>query len=130
INFVIVGIGINVNQMEQDFPTELRSKATSLRIELGRTVHRVRLLQDILKRWEKNYSYALESRKGFNTILSRWKAKCPILGKKIVVEYGKHEVQGIAEDIDAKGCLLISTEGGELKRLFAGDVKVIGEATR
>lgn len=51
IEFVIVGIGINVN-------TEIKSLvngATSLKIELGKSVNRQRLIKTILKELDKEY---------------------------------------------------------------------------
>ena len=41
LNYVVVGIGINANM--QEFPDDLRDKATSLRIETGETVKRASL---------------------------------------------------------------------------------------
>ncbi|MFQ6092911.1 MAG: biotin--[acetyl-CoA-carboxylase] ligase, partial [bacterium] len=45
VNFVIIGIGVNVNQAATHFPSHLRHRATSLRIECGHQVSRIKLLQ-------------------------------------------------------------------------------------
>ena len=45
---VVAGVGLNVNMTEEDFPLEIRGKATSLKIERGRSFDRVALLRKIL----------------------------------------------------------------------------------
>ena len=45
IRYVVVGIGINVNARE--FPEEIRDKATSLKLELGRSVKRSEVIQAV-----------------------------------------------------------------------------------
>ncbi len=51
IHAVIIGMGINVNQ--QEFPEEIKDKASSLKLELGESVSRKALLQEILTSLEK-----------------------------------------------------------------------------
>jgi BirA family transcriptional regulator, biotin operon repressor / biotin---[acetyl-CoA-carboxylase] ligase len=52
---VILGIGVNANQTENELPTEARKEPTSLRLELGEPVDRARLLAEILARLERAY---------------------------------------------------------------------------
>src|ERR1700688_2179252 len=54
VRFVIVGIGLNVNQ--EKFPGELGSVATSLRIETGKPQSRLELLVRLLREFETDYN--------------------------------------------------------------------------
>ena len=52
---VVLGIGVNANQSEEQLPADAQMKPTSLRIELGEPVDRARLLGAILARLERAY---------------------------------------------------------------------------
>jgi BirA family transcriptional regulator, biotin operon repressor / biotin---[acetyl-CoA-carboxylase] ligase len=52
---VVLGIGVNVNQTEDDLPADARAEPTSLRLELGKPVDRAELLAEILVRLERAY---------------------------------------------------------------------------
>jgi BirA family biotin operon repressor/biotin-[acetyl-CoA-carboxylase] ligase len=52
---VVLGIGVNVNQSEDQLPAGARTTPTSLRLELGEPVDRARLLAAILFRLERAY---------------------------------------------------------------------------
>jgi BirA family biotin operon repressor/biotin-[acetyl-CoA-carboxylase] ligase len=52
---VVLGIGVNVNQSEDQLPAGARTTPTSLRLELGEPVERARLLAAILFRLERAY---------------------------------------------------------------------------
>ncbi len=52
---VVLGIGVNVNQTEQQLPTDAQTEPTSLRLELGEQVNRVQLLAAILLQLERAY---------------------------------------------------------------------------
>ena len=65
VRFVIVGIGINVNQ--EKFPAELAAIATSLRKETGKTHSRLELLVRLLREFESDYNRFLREGPGFVT---------------------------------------------------------------
>ena len=59
INYVVIGVGINVNQ--KVFDEELKEKATSLMIETGAPVKRSALIAAVMKHFEKNYALFMEN---------------------------------------------------------------------
>ena len=59
INYVVIGTGINVNQME--FPEEIAEIATSLAIETGHPVNRAKVVAAVLEAFEENYEKFLEA---------------------------------------------------------------------
>jgi BirA family biotin operon repressor/biotin-[acetyl-CoA-carboxylase] ligase len=52
---VVLGIGVNANQTLEQLPEEVRTQPTSLSLELGEPVSRVRLLAAILFQLERAY---------------------------------------------------------------------------
>lgn len=120
IDFIILGIGINVNHKPEDFPEAYRERATSLRIESGLRIDRAELLAEVIHRLEANYRQILAN--GFAGILTTWKAKCPQFGQKMTIMQDEERIEGIFEDIDEDGCLLLRQPSGALQRIIAGDV--------
>ncbi len=123
LRYVVVGIGVNVNLGERDFPEDLRPIAVSLRQALGRDVPRVQLLQRVLKEMETAYDTYL--REGARSVLDAWKALPTILGQPVTVESPWEIWRGVAEDLDDEGALLVRTDEGELRRVLAGDVRIV-----
>lgn len=124
INFVIVGIGINVNMSGSTFPPSIKHTATSLREALGKQVSRIRLIQALLKQFELWYTRFKEGRGG--AITKRWEELAKIRGKHVSVDFMGETVRGTALEIDADGALVVQEPGGEVKRIMAGDVHVRG----
>jgi len=52
---VVLGIGVNANQTLEQLPVDAKTEPTSLRLELGKPVSRVRLLAAILLHLERAY---------------------------------------------------------------------------
>jgi BirA family biotin operon repressor/biotin-[acetyl-CoA-carboxylase] ligase len=121
INFVIVGIGVNVNQSAQDFPKNLDQIATSIKIKLGKDISRLTLLTSFLEKFERIY---LDFKKnGLSPQRGMIKSFSSLLGEKVTVKFGKEKIEGIAENIDDNGSLVIKTKKGE-KVVTAGEVTV------
>lgn len=113
--FVILGIGINVNQV--DFSSELRPVATSIRLALGRETSRASLFQ----RWAECFArdwYRVDA-----SILAKWKAKSDMWGRTVRVLQSGTGLRGIAKGLAPDGALVVDVSGEE-KKIYAGDVKV------
>src|SRR5437763_2982122 len=67
VRFVIVGIGLNVNQ--EQFPAELANVATSLRQETGKPQSRMELLVRLLREFERDYNRFV--REGVASVVKR-----------------------------------------------------------
>jgi len=122
INFVVVGLGINVNFDTRVFPEELRDKVTTLKDELGAEVDRVILLKTVLKEFEKVYFSLKED--GFKKVLLEWKNICGMLGKRVKISTLDGEIEGKALDIDEHGGLLLKLFSGEMRTIYSGDVVI------
>jgi BirA family biotin operon repressor/biotin-[acetyl-CoA-carboxylase] ligase len=122
IHHVIVGVGINLNQRRKDFPAEISGRATSLRAELKKQVHRVEFLRRFLAQFEKDYGRFVKS--GLKAHRKKILAYSNLIGKKVSLDMSGHLISGRAVDIDNLGQLVLETPEG--KRTFnAGEVTVL-----
>jgi BirA family biotin operon repressor/biotin-[acetyl-CoA-carboxylase] ligase len=119
VRFVIVGIGINVNQ--EQFPAELSAIATSLRVETGRGQSRLELLARLLREFESDYNRFL--RDGSGSVTERFtQVSSYASGKKVRVTNGKETYIGVTAGLRPEGLLQIRREDGALVTVLAGDV--------
>lgn len=121
INYVIVGMGINVNIAREVFPEELRDLATSMAIETEKPVSRLELFVTVLAELEKWYDRARQE--GFAPVFDEWRRLSVTLGKQVSVVAPDGSFVGMALDIDADGALLVKTDTGT-ERVLAGDVSI------
>ena len=119
-DFVIVGLGINVNTDPEEFPVSIRHLATSLSLHTAKAISRLALLQALLHQLE--YWYGLFSNGSFGTILQAWREYETVLGHTIEVCLADSRLLGVAEDLDSDGALLVRDKRGCLHRIIAGDV--------
>lgn len=119
VRFVIVGIGINVNQ--EKFPGELSAIATSLREETGRNISRLELLARLLREFESDYNRFL--REGAPFITERFtKASSYAVGKKVRVANGPEAFAGVTAGLSPEGLLQVERDDGKVVVVIAGDV--------
>lgn len=127
INFMVVGIGINVNIDRNVFPVEIQEIATSLKGETGREVSRQSLLRNILLQFEEVYDRIAVS--GFGPIFTAWRRMNCTLGYEVDVSSSSQHFTGTAVDIDEEGALLIKKQDGTIERVVAGDVSIRRRST-
>lgn len=116
VEFLVLGIGINVNTPASKLPPE----GTSIKIECGHSVDRLELARSVLEEFESDYSKF--NKEGFAALRKECKDCSSTLGKKVKVVEHHRSVKGQAVDIDEKGALIIRTDSGQKKRIFSGDV--------
>lgn len=122
VSHVVLGIGVNVNQSEFDFPEELRETATSLRLIAGHPVNRASVARRILERFEAVYDQYVESG-SFAPIREQWKEQSITLGRHIAAYTPRGIISGLAVDIDEMGALILENEQGRQK-IFSADIQV------
>ena len=122
INFVVIGIGVNLNMTKKMFPEELRQIATSLKEETGRDISRIDFIQTLylnMERWYKEYI-----KNGFEPVRKAWTDYFNMRGKMVKVQQLNSVVEGIAIGIDNDGALLLKGKDGKVERILSGDVTV------
>lgn len=117
---VIAGVGISVNLEEHDYPEELRSKVTSLKIASGKEIDRASLLAECLFELEQLYKLYVEQ--GFAPIRTLWEAQSVTIGRSLSVTTPNGIVSGVAQGLDDSGALIVLGEDGCYRKIFSGDV--------
>ena len=119
---VILGIGVNLNLEARELPPELREIATSAQIIRGERVPRALFTAALLARLE--HWYDLHAEEGFEPICARWRDLTSTLDRPVRVKTGGRTFDGIAQDVDETGALMVAHDGG-LERVVAGDVEML-----
>lgn len=122
LDFSVIGVGINVNQ--SSFPGDLEKKATSLTREVGHTVDRTKLLQQLFR--EADMLLPVLKAGDLSTIMARWNSRCSMFGKSVLIEHGKEKISGTALRLDDDGGLVVQTASG-LSTFYAADVTIVEE---
>ena len=125
INYIVLGMGINVNVNLVQIPKELREKVTSLKIIKGEEVDRRELFIRLVTRMDEFYKEFLQTGE-IERAIQICIDNSAVIGKEIVVYKGKDKRQGRAIDINKKGELLVEFETG-LESLFSGEISIRGE---
>lgn len=120
VDYVVVGVGVNVNSPPDHFSTEVRDIASSLFIETGLPVSRIDLIRRFLERFEACYELVIGN--GFAAIMERWKVLSDIIGRDVTVDLIGTRIRGRVEDVDNDGILVLKDHQGELHRVISGDV--------
>ena len=120
LEYIIVGIGINLCHPKDDFPEEIRDIATSVfgkRTPDEDTV--CRLCADIA-------SFLLEYAKDISSraFLAEYKSRLFMLGKEINVITPTTTYVATATDIDDDAHLIVTLDNGEKRVLSAGEISI------
>lgn len=120
INYLVIGIGINVNTVESDFPAELSHVATSLRIETGRPIRRAGFIQAFCRCFEQKYRVYLSE--GFEPVRKEWEAHSYSLGRNVTVRTIHSSLEGKAIGLDPEGVLIVEDSDGNQHKVYSADV--------
>ena len=117
INYIVVGVGINLNTEKEILP----ENGTSLKIEMKEEVSIKLFLKSFLEHYDLIYQEYLNS--GIDQIIERWKNNSDTLGKKVKIIGINETFEGLAKDIDENGALILETKEKEIK-VYSGDVSL------
>jgi BirA family biotin operon repressor/biotin-[acetyl-CoA-carboxylase] ligase len=119
VRFIVVGIGINVRLLTDDFPPELRETATSLAVAAGHSVDRETILAAVLTEFETDYFRFLAE--GLTPTIGPYTRRCGLIGCQVDILAGRKTIRGTAVRIDPSGALVLVANGQE-HVLMAGEV--------
>jgi BirA family transcriptional regulator, biotin operon repressor / biotin---[acetyl-CoA-carboxylase] ligase len=118
---VIIGIGINVNTVLEQFPPELHQHVTSLALAAGRTWARLPLLALLLSHLERLYRAFQQGNSA--PIRQRWlHYGGQMIGCQVRFAPEPKAGVGTVVDLDEDGALLVQHADGTQHRLVAGEV--------
>ena len=124
VDWVILGIGLNVNHSESDFQHDIASVATSLRLnvnkntELDRSVIAARMIDEL----ENVYRGFIE--KGSSWIVEEWKKRNITLGNRVNIISQQGNFSAEVLDITAEGKLIIKDEHGKVHEMLSGEISL------
>ncbi len=119
IEYVVLGIGINVSGLE--FPHELKNVATSLKLE-GYDLKKLNIIWQFVYEFELLYNLYLNE--NTSEVVNILRNNSSVLGKQINVHYMNEIESAIAVDINNQGALIIKTQDGEVKELSSGEISI------
>lgn len=123
INYVIVGIGINVNV--DTFPDDIKDIASSIKNETGIEISRTNLIVGIIKEFEKLYYDFVNTGKLDKTI-DVCRDNSITVGSKVRIEGRNESYEAEAIDISNDGELIIKKDNGDIINIVSGEVSVRG----
>jgi BirA family biotin operon repressor/biotin-[acetyl-CoA-carboxylase] ligase len=119
INYVVVGIGINLTIDLKRLSAGIQQRSTSLLNELHCPVDYHDFLKNFFMIFE--HYYLIFQGQRYGEIIDEWKDLSDILGKTVRVKTMTETLQGTAFDVDQSGFLLLWTASGETKKILSGD---------
>ena len=122
INYIVVGIGINVHQ--KLFAEDIKDTATSMDMALGRAVRRSEVIADVLTAFEKYYQMFLQT-EDLSLMLEMYNDHLVNIGREIRIITPRGSQTGVSGGIDETGCLIVNIDG-KTEHIMSGEVSVRG----
>lgn len=121
--FVILGVGVNINWEKEEVPASLREMATSLRAEAGKEFPRALVAAELFEELEREYELFLKE--GFSSRLQKeWNRLSWVNEKRATVKVMDKVFEGRVLGLDSEGALLFIDREGNTRRFIAGDVSL------
>ncbi|WP_438445640.1 biotin--[acetyl-CoA-carboxylase] ligase [Gorillibacterium sp. sgz5001074] len=124
LQYIVAGIGISCNLEAEDYPEELKEKATSLLIESGAKVDRAELIASFLFQLEEMFQLYREQ--GFAPIRTLWEASSATIGRQVRMIAHGGTYEGEAVGLDEWGGLIVRQQDGTLKTVYSADTELPG----
>lgn len=123
INYVVIGIGINVNMT--DFPEEIRNTATSLKIEKQESVDRNRIIAEFCNWFEKYYEI-FQKKNNLEDLVDEYNRHLVNRGRMVRIIEPKGDYEALSDGINENGELIVKREDGTIEQIMSGEVSVRG----
>ena len=123
INYVVIGVGINVNQ--ETFPDEIKETATSLKVETGKPVKRAGVIATVMERFEQYYEQFVQ-REDLSGIREAYEACLVNRDRDVRVLDPAGAYEAHAKGINDTGELIVVLPDGTEREIYAGEVSVRG----
>jgi BirA family transcriptional regulator, biotin operon repressor / biotin---[acetyl-CoA-carboxylase] ligase len=126
VEWVVLGIGVNVALDAGELPPEIAGNATSLRAE-GATVPSLpSFAAAVLARLRASYD-GLGSAP--DAVVSAWRSRAARWwGAMLEIRSGDVTLRGRLSDVDDEGALVVELEGGGKRRLLSGEISRVRPA--
>lgn len=118
VDFVVIGMGINVNVSSADFPSDIRPAATSLLIEGEKKFSRELLARKILQNMDHWLDILLGA--DMTSIRRAWHSYSSVVGQRVEIKNGKKTARGVVTDLDPVDGVILRMDNG-LVQGFRGE---------
>ncbi|AGK96593.1 biotin--[acetyl-CoA-carboxylase] ligase [Clostridium pasteurianum] len=125
VNFIVMGIGINVNLDKDDFTEEVRETATSAKIEIGKRISRKEIVARILNNFEPLYKAFVE-KEDIEETIAICRENSILIDREIRVIKRENSIRAKVLDINNKGELIVKYEDGKVENLISGEISIRG----
>ena len=119
--FIIVGIGINLYHNIEDFPKDLKSKATSLKLHTSNPIIKSYFTNSLTNYLFKYYNYF--NFKSFKDFLDEYKTKSYLLNKQVSIKLNNKLNDGIVQDFNENGHIVLKINN-ELVSINSGEISL------
>ncbi|OLD04147.1 biotin--[acetyl-CoA-carboxylase] ligase [archaeon 13_1_20CM_2_54_9] len=116
-SFVVLGIGVNVNQPKEELP----GGATSIFASTGRMTNLGKLLASILEGLRENYGMLVEP----DDLLKKWWERCQHRSRTVQVENPGGIIRGVNVGIDGRGYLVVKALDGSVETVEDGTLRIV-----
>ena len=123
LDYLVTGIGINVNETPEDFSPEVREMATSLAQELGRPVRRAELAAQVALALDRMYAAYPKEKERY---LQMYRADCLTPGHQVQLITPTARREAFALEIDDQFNLVVELPDHSRESMAAGEVSVRG----
>lgn len=119
VEYVVLGIGINLNTDLNLLSEEIRLTSTSLSKEIGTSVDYHNFIKKLLLNLDEYYKLFLN--KKYDYIIKEWKNQSDTIGRKVEIITPSEQIRGRVSNVDQSGFLIVIGESGERKKVVSGD---------
>ena len=121
IQYIVIGIGFNINHVKADLPDDIEKKATSLKIETGKDWPINDFIQQFLETFEIAFERYLTN--GFPEVKKKWESYGFKIGEKIKIATPKEVKEATFHGIADDGALLIRNSSGDVTTIYSGEIQ-------
>lgn len=131
-DYLVIGIGVNINHEQDDFAADIKEKATSIRLFMvgkdcvnpGRN-RRAYIAGRIVSELDGILEKSCRTEE-FRDIIEEYKKLCATIGRQVKLSNGKEERCGTAVDVAENGALVVRYDDGTVEEVISGEVSVRG----
>ena len=119
VQFVIIGVGINCNELTEDFSEDIQDRATSLFLQTGNRIDRNALAAELVQNFDQMISHWPDEHDWYLEQYCRW---CSTTGRMIRIIKGNETETAFAERVNNSFGLVVKLADGSMKVLNSGEV--------
>lgn len=119
VQFVIIGVGINCNELTEDFSEDIQDRATSLFLQTGHRIDRNALAAELVQNFDQMISHWPDEHDWYLEQYCRW---CSTTGRMIRIIKGNETETAFAERVNNSFGLVVKLADGSMKVLNSGEV--------